>query len=445
MIKKLVIFSFIAVLGLYTKAMADSPVSGSILLDTRAQTNNGDVTREEYRLTLKASKRTHDIYAYGEVWLRGFGVTQSATYLPQLQQYSSAPPTYLDVRQVYVEFYQFLTENLDLKIGKQLLSWGTADGVNPTNNINPYDFEDPFKVNNRLPVPMLVAEYYLPHEISVTGVIEPIFVPSVLPSDRWVSAFQPSIPIPSWLPIGKINLDLSMPQQSFPDSISYAVRIAKKALLGYDFSLSYYNGLYSFPVLSSANITTSANNIIANIGLDFPRFSIIGGDFAGSIGDHGIWGEVALNIPQQPLQFNAYILGNHVQSETMNIATKPFVKYIIGTDYSFENGIYLNVQYLHGQSYEIGDQLEGYMLEDYLLFDTYRNFFYDKLKVQLAGMFELAHQNKTGYMFIPQIDWMPYDNLITSIGAYIFTGNSSTHLGSVKDNSEAFIKVSYTF
>ncbi|MCL5278248.1 MAG: hypothetical protein M1517_10825, partial [Deltaproteobacteria bacterium] len=79
-------------------ACADGPVSGSILVDTRTQTSNGDLSSEEYRLTLKASKRIKELYAYGEVWFRGFGITQPATYLPQLQQYSSNPPTYLDVR-----------------------------------------------------------------------------------------------------------------------------------------------------------------------------------------------------------------------------------------------------------------------------------------------------------------------------------------------------------
>ncbi len=422
-------------------AYADGPISGGILIDTRAQTSNGNITKEEYRLSLKASKRVSELYAYGEVWLRGFGMTQSATFIPKLQKYSSQPPTYLDVRQVYVEFYSFLLENLDVKIGKQLLSWGTADGLNVVNNVNPYDLEDPFSLNNKLPVPLLVAEYYFPDEISLTAVVEPVFFPSVLPSDKWLTAmFQQPVSIPPWLHINKININLREPSQSMPDSLSYGFRIAKKSLFNYDISLSYYNGWYSLPELTSANINVSSGNVIVTTNLDFPRLSIIGGDFAGSIGDHGVWGEVALNIPQHPVRFNTYIMNVLYPSESYNIATSPFVKFVLGTDYTFNNGTYMNLQFIHGQFYEIGNQLQNY-----LALMSYKNFFYNMLKAQISAILELAPHNKRGYMFLPEIDWMPYDNITMSAGGFIFAGDSSTYLGSVAQNSEVFIKAKYVF
>ncbi len=429
-------------LGLFLMkpAFADNPVSGSILIDTRAETGSGEISREEYRLTLKAAKRVKELYAYGEVWFRGFGISQSTTYLPQLQQYSSEPPTYLDVRQVYVEFYSFLLENLDVKIGKQILNWGTADELNVTNNVNPYDLEDPFAFDNKLPVPLLVAEYYFPHEISLTGVIEPIFVPTVLPADKWLNAFITSVPIPSWLHIDQININVNRPSQSLSGDMSYGIRLAKKALLGYDISLSYYNGRYTLPELTSANITASANSIIANANLGFPRLSIIGGDFAGSIGDHGVWGEVALNIPQQPVRFNAYVLNTPYAPESYDIATSPFVKYVLGTDYTFNDGTYMNVQFLHGQFYEIGSQLQNY-----LTVMSNKSFLYDKLKAQVAIMLEMAPHNLTAYMFYPELDWMPYDNITMAVGGFIFAGDSGTVFGNIINNSEVFLKASYVF
>ena len=430
----------ILLLSISHAVFADNPVSGSLLVDTRAETGNGDVSREEYRVTLTAAKRIHELYAYGEVWFRGFGITQPTTYLPQLQQYSSEPPTYLDVRQVYVEFYSFLLENLDVKVGKQILNWGTADELNVTNNVNPYDLEDPFAFNNKLPVPLLVAEYYFPHEISLTGVIEPLFVPSVLPSDKWVTAFIPSEPIPSWLHLNQINIGLTEPAQSMPGDLSYGFRVAKKALYGYDISLSYYNGFYTLPELASANITTSGNNIIANANLDFPRLSIIGADFAGSIGDHGVWGEIALNIPQQPVRFNSYVLNMPYPAASYDIATSPFVKYVLGTDYTFNDGTYANLQFLHGEFYEIGNQLQNY-----LSLMANRSFMYDKLKAQIAFITELAQHNLTSYMFYPELDWMPYDSITMAVGGYIFAGDSGTVFGNIIGNSEVFLKASYVF
>jgi len=435
-----ILVSAITILFLVKPVLADNPVSGSVLVDTRAQTSNGDLDRVEYRLTIKASKRIHELYAYGEVWLRGFGISQSTNYLPKLQQYSSNPPTYLDVRQVYVEFYSFLLKDLDVKIGKQILNWGTADELNVTNNVNPYDLEDPFAFNNKLPVPLLVAEYYFPHEISLTGVIEPLFVPTVLPADKWINAFISSQPIPPWLPINQININVSEPSQSMPDNLSYGIRIAKKALLGYDISLSYYDGFYTLPVLTGANITTSSNNIIANAELSFPRLSIIGGDFAGSIGNHGVWGEIALNIPHGPIRFNSYVLNMPYQQASYDIATSPFVKYVLGTDYTFNDGTYANLQFLHGEFYEIGNQLQNY-----IALMANHNFLYDTLQLQLSIVYEIAQHNLTACMYYPEIDWMPYDNVKIAVGGFIFQGDNGTVFGNVTNNSEVFLKASYVF
>ncbi|MGC8579180.1 MAG: DUF1302 family protein [bacterium] len=434
------LFLIAIILFFVRPALADSPISGSILVDTRVQTSNGSLSREEYRLTVKAAKRIHELYAYGEVWLRGFGITQPTTYLPSLQQYSSNPPTYLDVRQVYVEFYSFLLKDLDVKIGKQILNWGTADELNVTNNVNPYDLEDPFAFNNKLPVPLLVAEYYFPHEISLTGVVEPLFVPTVLPSDKWINAFITSQPIPPWLPINQININVSEPQQSMPGNLSYGFRIAKKALLGYDISLSYYDGFYTMPVLTGANITAVSGSIIANADLSFPRLSIIGGDFAGSIGDHGVWGEVALNIPHGPIRFNSYVLNTPYAPASYNIAVSPFVKYVLGTDYTFNDGTYMNLQFLHGEFYEIGNQLQNY-----IALMANRNFLYDTMQAQISIVFELAQHNLTGFMYYPELDWMPYDNVKIAIGGFWFTGDNNTVFGNVTQNSEVFLKASYVF
>ncbi len=421
-------------------ARADGIFSGSMLVDTRAQTTNGDLSRAEYRLTVKAAKRISKLYAYGEVWLRGFAFTQATTYLPQLQQYSSDPPMYLDVRQVYIEFYSFLTENLDVKIGKQILNWGTADELNVVNNVNPYDLSDPFAFNNKLPVIMLVAEYYFPHDISLTAVADPLFVPTVLPADKWVAAFIHTVPIPPSVHINQININLSEPRQSLPDSLSYGFRLAKKALYGYDVSLSYYNGWYTIPELTSANLTLTTGGLTADANLQFPRLSIIGADVAGSIGDHGVWAEAALNIPQQPMRFNASVMNLPYAPASGNIAVSPFLKFVLGTDYTFNDGTYVNLQFLHGEFYEIGSQLQNY-----IALMANRGFLYDKLKAQIAVLYELAQHNLTAEMFYPEVDWLPYDNVTIALGAYLFAGNSATVFGSIADNSEVFLKAGYVF
>jgi len=44
----------------------------------------------------------------------------------------SIEPVKLD--EAYADIY---LKNTDLRVGRQVVSWGTADGINPTNYINP--------------------------------------------------------------------------------------------------------------------------------------------------------------------------------------------------------------------------------------------------------------------------------------------------------------------
>src|SRR5581483_9244178 len=51
-------------------------------------------------------------------------------------------PYRLEAHAAYVDIYKLLP-HLDLRMGRQVVVWGTADKFNPTNNLNSLDFSDP--------------------------------------------------------------------------------------------------------------------------------------------------------------------------------------------------------------------------------------------------------------------------------------------------------------
>ena len=63
----------------------------------------------------------------------------------------SAPGTFVDIREAYVNAY---LGPFDLRLGKQIIVWGRADALNPTNNLTPVDFrirsplEDDIRLGN---------------------------------------------------------------------------------------------------------------------------------------------------------------------------------------------------------------------------------------------------------------------------------------------------------
>ena len=63
----------------------------------------------------------------------------------------NAPGTFVDLREAYVNAY---LGPFDLRLGKQIIVWGRADALNPTNNLTPVDFrirsplEDDIRLGN---------------------------------------------------------------------------------------------------------------------------------------------------------------------------------------------------------------------------------------------------------------------------------------------------------
>ncbi|MBT6178676.1 MAG: hypothetical protein HOI23_15625, partial [Deltaproteobacteria bacterium] len=101
---------------------------------------------------------------------------------------------------LYVEFYDFLIEGLDLRLGRQIVEWGSADQFNPTNPVNALDLEDPIKFGDRVANEMAVLTWTAPwyiegdngtlfDEFTLSGVAVPVFRTGVIPESGLV-AFQ---------------------------------------------------------------------------------------------------------------------------------------------------------------------------------------------------------------------------------------------------------------
>ncbi|NCO55428.1 MAG: hypothetical protein GW876_08530, partial [Bacteroidetes bacterium] len=118
-------------------------ISGELSTDDRfLLKNKNDWAWNENRLTLKLDKKiTDNSKFYSEVWLRNIGLP-GLTTSAGLYNKGIVDPYNLEIREAYVQMFGFLTKNLDLKIGRQRIVWGTADKLNPTDNLNPFDMED---------------------------------------------------------------------------------------------------------------------------------------------------------------------------------------------------------------------------------------------------------------------------------------------------------------
>lgn len=417
--------------------------SGYLQVDHRILKENKELSFKEYRLDLQSEyKASENTKFFSDIWVRSLGFSSVSSSYDLLSKEKVSPVNF-EIREAYLDIYGFLTKNLDIRIGRQRIAWGTADKINPTDNINPDDFEDIWDIGRHLGSDGIKATYYLGN-LSIQGVFIPDFTPAVLPLPRWSSVLLPPVEI---MEMGKdfklrnVKDRIIMPEKKIKESMTAGIKISTN-LAGYDFSLSYFYGRDDLPVinyLSIENISPAKEiDVVAN--LIYPRMKVLGADFSGSIGEIGIWGEAGLFFPEEVKLTTSY-LGLH-SFESTALSDSPYLKYTLGVDYTFKNGIYINTQFVHGFLHERGKK----NLHDYITMQLEWKLFHDKLKIiPISGAMEIKDKNNYAIIYYPYIEYRPFDNTLLTVGFRSISSKGYSHFGKLEKMDELFIKAKYNF
>lgn len=427
---------------------AQVEIGGDIKTDNRFRIEQDGLpiswNLNQLRLELRAVP-SYKIRLYSDLRIRAFGFPNTEIISDlQRKEKDKVNPWGLEFNEAYADLSDFLIDNLDIRIGRQRIAWGTADKFNPTDNLNPDDIEDLFDFGKHLGSNALKASYYL-RDFTFTGIIIPTFAPAVLPSDDWLSAFQPAeSPLPGFFPREIIN-NVDLPLNKVNQTSMFALK-AETRLFDYDVSLSYFYGRDDFPLLTQTNITSidTLGTVDITTHSVYPKIKVLGADFAGQIFDIGMWAEAAVFFPDK-YSSATYFDG----TETLNSITlddDPYIKYVIGGDYTFKNGIYINTQFIHGLFNERGNENLG----DYFVFEIRKDFLNNKLRITFAGgAVEIRDfndiKNSYGLALGPEITYYPVDNAELVVGSIIIEGKESSLLGKVKQNDELYFKIKYSF
>lgn len=213
-----------------------------------------------------------------------------------------------ELREAYVDLR---LGRLDVRAGRQILAWGRADGVNPTDNLSGQNLTllVPDDVDRRLGTTAVRASYYL-GDVSVTGVWLPEF-----------RGHEFALPAP---PPGVTFL---RDAKRWPGS-QWALRVEQTGR-AVDWSVSYFRGRDTSPDLGTALGPGGA----PAIRLSHHRVRVLGGDMAANVGRFGLRAEAA------------YVRTD--DADGLDPFTKnPFVFVVAGADRTFGGLLNVNVQYL---------------------------------------------------------------------------------------------------
>lgn len=411
-------------------SFAEVSVNGIIETETGLGLKTGRLETQMNTLGLRFEYGgdSYHLFANPEIKVSGIGAVSD---LSGLQRADSIHPYVLNLKEAYIDIYEFLLPAVDMRVGKQIVVWGTSDRINPTSNLCPSDLSDLFDWGEKLGVTSLLLNIYLGDAI-VSGFYTPVFTPALLPENFLEMAGTD---------LGSNTLEL--PGQVLGESQQAALRV-NWPMFGYDFSLSYYFGRYAIPVVHEARVQTDQS--IESTKSSFPRLHVAGADFSGSLFDLGVWGEFGFFFPEA---YSTKAYYNHPSFEwilTDDATAGPYVRYVIGADYTFKGGTYLNVQFAHGFDHETGKD----RINDYFITRIEKSFFEDRLKViPLTVIFTVSEwsdvANNYGLGWVPEIQYFPSDNLELALGCYILHGSGSNIFTNLKDSDALFFKANVSF
>lgn len=429
-------------------------ITGSLLTDQRLLLKeNNDWAWNENRLTLNFEKKiSGNSKFYSEVWLRNIGLP-NFTNSTDLYNKGILDPYNLEVREAYIEMYGFLSKKLDLKIGRQRIAWGKADKLNPTDNLNPYDMEDLYDFGRHRGSDAISFNYYFNSDYSLQGVFIPFFAPANLPIGMFSNSLTPVMSLPQGAVLKGYTDNLIMPKFNISESSTAGLKFDGRVKT-VDFSLSYVWGRDGLPLAIENTFipVDTLGGVFIQSTLDFTRYHIFGADISTDIAGIGVWAEAAVFLPENDMIMrndlsNIYPLANpNVFDSTVLNKTKPFTKFVVGADYHFSNGSYLNAQFLHGFIHERGNE----SLNDYLFLRYEKSFFNDKLKISpLSGAFIISNWDKVNenfaFIYMPEISYKATVNAEITISTIFSNGKGDNLFVGLKDYNMLIFKCKYIF
>ena len=326
--------------------------SGDITAEAAVTLNNGDMLFNDNIFGFRIEHFTDDLYAVIRtqiIFRNYFRNPDDLGYTLQpgdISLFYNLYPLQISLDEAFLAFHDVLINGLDLTFGKQRISWGTADMLNPTDLLNPVDLSNPFDFSRRIPSVAINLQYYLPFWDSyVQAVYQPYSQLAQLSPFYFDMLDKETITeLKSFF--GNTKFKDSATVWSFREILPPEANITNGlfafkygfSLWGFDFSLNCVYRYNDFPVLTGLymetdvtavmdvsadiiaefNIWTGETNIVTNIiefskktesvdiksrgyQLGYGREFEAGFDFARDFGIFLLWGEVGVFFPDKIL------------------------------------------------------------------------------------------------------------------------------------------------
>lgn len=317
-------------------------------------------------------------------------------------------------------------KSLDLKIGKQIISWGVADEIKLVDYFKRYDYTD--LLRKEIEGIMAVRTTYYLQRSNFDFVWAPGF-------DSHRLSFDPQNPW-SGIPNQGISLTINNDQKPARNiaSSQFGFRFEHQAE-GLDISLTYIYGIDRLPTSIKTNIIGFVKNeLIMEIIPIYRRTHLFGVDWNKSFLTWNLKGEFAYILTDDP-------------------KVDPCIKGVLGMERYFSRlwndiEVFTFLQlafdrfYGEGNQSEILNEIDYNHYFDYAITLSLDIKFSESYILTIKGISDIKNN---GGIFQSEFNWKPRNSVVVFMGFDYLKGKEKTYFGSFRDNDRIFMGMGINF
>jgi len=354
-------------------------------------------------------------------WRLDYGKGDVVLYVNPVFDYNSLNNNLdISLRQAYMDIY---FDNFDLRIGKQQIIWGKADGVFITDVISPRDLSEfilPEFEEIRIGTNAVKFDYYLGN-----STFEAV----------WIPTFQPTITPRKGSIWYKNMLDFSVPiiydyhNYDVGNKLSESEIALKYSYLGsaIDFELMV---AYMWDDNLAMHIYPQPDTTIL-IKPEYHRLPLAGASFSKALGGAVIRGE------------GAYYFNKRFAAEDLSVngvKEKDYAHYLIGYDHNWF-GMNVSFQFIQEYILDYEEDIRNDEFSNTATLLSSKTFLNETLELSLLAYYGI---NNEDLLLRPKISYDLSDGFNLILGSDIFLGDEG-NFGQYNDNDMLYVKIRYDF
>lgn len=345
---------------------------------------------------------------------------------PYIYHYQNTDEVDFGLRELYLDIF---FKTMDIRIGKQQVIWGKADGVFITDIISPKDLTEfllPDFDEIRLGVTGMKLDYYV-GDNTFEIVWLPIFTPTIIPEVGSIWRVEPELINPQGDVITKVFDDSN---ESVTASLDNSEIFGKFSYMSSFVDLEFMAGYAWDDDFAMHSYMINTDSVM--ITPEYHRLGIIGGSFNKVLGPFVFKGE------------GAYYSGKYFSTTEMTdadkVTQKDYINYLIGVDYSLF-GVNLFAQFMQKIILDYDDALVNDETENMVTFLASDDYINDTLNIQVFLYYDFVESDA---LIRPKVTYDLNDGFEIGIGANIFTGTEGI-FGQYDKNDMLFAQLKYSF